>query len=222
MKDFADIDNAVGSFPSVTATDASGPGETDSFALVADYFNQHLGWIQALMNEAGLTPSGSDEVYNNSQILNAIKLMFANRQPCPIINGQPLIDNTSQLPDWIYDDADWKSKVNDGVIEFALDPPRNLSVDVTITISLNPGSARSTGNRMTCRVWRQQQGGYTAVTASSEVEDDGTTASQSVEVTISGYTFYNNSAYVLRVTAGNDGATNQDSVYSIQQDYEIP
>lgn len=73
MKDFADLPNASGTFPSVTGPDCSGPGETDGLGLTADLFNDIMGSYQALMTEVNDSPDDTAEVYNDSQILDAIR-----------------------------------------------------------------------------------------------------------------------------------------------------
>lgn len=76
MFDFATLANIIGTFPSVTAKNASGSGSTDGTPLVAQWLSDYFGAMQAIMNRAGLTPNGVAESYTASQILSALKLQF--------------------------------------------------------------------------------------------------------------------------------------------------
>lgn len=60
-------------FPSTAAVDVSVPGAGDGTEFKALMVNDLWGYRQAIMNYAGLTPNNASEVYNNSQILEALK-----------------------------------------------------------------------------------------------------------------------------------------------------
>lgn len=89
MKDFATVANILGTFPTVTAKNASGAGATDGTALVADWVNNIWGAFQDLLQRAGLTPSGVVEGYaaetgtlplgtTASQIRTAMQMAFGS------------------------------------------------------------------------------------------------------------------------------------------------
>lgn len=83
------------------------------------------------------------------------------------------------------------------------------------TVRVNPGIARATtGNRMQFEAYKiSSTGTWTLI--GSGTYDDGTTNAQTV--TKSGLTEVidrNSYAYALRVTSGNDGASNIDSFYA--------
>jgi len=61
MRDFADTSFTSGSFPSVIATDASGPYEEDGTPLVAAWVSDIWLAMQQVLNEAGYTPDGASE-----------------------------------------------------------------------------------------------------------------------------------------------------------------
>lgn len=217
MKDFADLNNSSGSFPSVIGVDASGPGEVDGTELTADYFNQHLGWIQAVLNNAGVTPSGSDEVYNASQILNALKLIPVT-QAISILKGQT--NNWDYLFNGGTPDHYWESNTNYGFILFPLDLP-NIEIDADITVTVQPGAARATTNRMRVDLLYQDSD-ETLYQIGSSVYDDTTANEQDIVISLSSYTPVANRDYILTVRAGNDGAVNQDQLKKIIIEKSIP
>ena len=73
MKDFADIAYTSGSFPDVTATDASNPSLRNGTPLTADFMTDIFGMVQAILNSAGITPSGSAETSSVSDVLEGIQ-----------------------------------------------------------------------------------------------------------------------------------------------------
>lgn len=218
MKDFADINNAVGTFPSVTAQDCSGPGETDGTALIADTMTDYFGFIQALMNEAGLTPDDAAEAYNDSQILDALKIVMSN-VPVSIASGFPLLDITTRLPDWTFDDDDWRSEINSGELIFPINPPR-ITCDCDITVRVQPGTTRTGVNRISVGIYVNPPTTSKSLLGSL-VYDDGTASVQNITVSLSGQAFSAANDYLVIVTAGNDGATNKDSCYFVDQDYSV-
>lgn len=78
MKDFAGIVNTSGTFPSVVAQNDTTPGSLDGTPLVKQWVDEIFGSYQALLNFASLTPSGTAELYDSSQILDALKAGFLN------------------------------------------------------------------------------------------------------------------------------------------------
>jgi hypothetical protein len=89
MRDFATVANIIGTFPSVSAKNASGAGVTDGTALVADWVNNIWGAFQDLLQRAGLTPSGVVEAYaaetgtlplgtTTSQLRTAMQMAFGS------------------------------------------------------------------------------------------------------------------------------------------------
>jgi hypothetical protein len=61
-----------GTFPTFAAKNASGPTATDGFPYTADSVNDWIGFTQALLNRAGLTPNGNAEVDGASQLVTAL------------------------------------------------------------------------------------------------------------------------------------------------------
>lgn len=73
MKDFSGFDNTTGAFPSVLATNASGPTLRDGTPITADVINDIWGGLQAILNAAGTTPSGSLETDSASDLRDSIR-----------------------------------------------------------------------------------------------------------------------------------------------------
>lgn len=73
MLDFSGLDNTTGSFPNVEATDASGPTLRDGTPITASLVNDIWGGFQAILNEAGTTPSDSVETSSASDLLDSIR-----------------------------------------------------------------------------------------------------------------------------------------------------
>ncbi len=55
----------IGTFPATIAMQSSGAGATNGTPLHSDYYNNFWGWVQDLLNRAGLTPSGVLEAQAN-------------------------------------------------------------------------------------------------------------------------------------------------------------
>lgn len=73
MLDFSGLDNTSGAFPSVTATNASGPTLRDGTPITANLVNDIWGAFQAILNAAGTTPSDSVESSSASDLLDSIR-----------------------------------------------------------------------------------------------------------------------------------------------------
>ena len=212
MKDFADIDNSSGAFPDVVAVDCSGPGETDGFALVADYFTDIMGAFQALLNEISETPSGSAESGSGtSQILNAIKML-------PTTHAVSLLSGKPRGAEWVYTfngtpDHYWLGSTNNGVLLFPIKLPA-VAMDISITITVTPGAVRAGANRM----WAQllyQDTDEVLTPIGSAVYDDGTANEQDIVYTVSGYTPTESRDYILFVAAGNTAGAANDLLLKV-------
>lgn len=210
MKDFSLIDGSSGSFPDVVAVDCSGPGEIDGFAIIADYLNDSgLGWIQALLNEIGETPNGSNEADGASQILDAIKLIGTLKMyhPCSWISA------------WDGSNPDWEYIIStnrlDSLVNYAgAVLPVFLPIgtlDTEFTIRVDPGAARSGTNRMAVQLYKQTRTGSLS-TVGTIVYDNGTASEQDMIVTNNSLVVAADEMYLLRLTAGHDAATNQDDI----------
>ncbi len=70
------VTNKTGTFPSCLAKNASSGGGTDGTEYVASWINEDWGFWQALLSAATMTPNGVAEVYNASQKLQAMKMLF--------------------------------------------------------------------------------------------------------------------------------------------------
>jgi hypothetical protein len=212
MKDFADIDNSVGDFPNVTSIDCTGPGETDGTAVIADTMTDQFGWVQALLSEVGDTPSGSAETATVSQILNAIKLL-------PNISVIPTDYGVWNSTDWAYLAASnipfqINSNANNGRIFYSVPLPA-VPMDLTIDIEVSPGASRAPGNRMSAKLMKHATGGGVPTTEISAVEDAGGTSIQFITLN-SSFTPVADAKYYLEIKAGNDGAANKDSLYTVR------
>lgn len=65
--------NVSGTFPDVLGLNASGPSATDGFEFIANFVNDNnIGWMQMLLNHAGLTPTGVVESDSASQVKEAL------------------------------------------------------------------------------------------------------------------------------------------------------
>jgi hypothetical protein len=73
MLDFSGLNNTTGSFPNVEATDASGPTLRDGTPITASLVNDIWGGFQAILNEAGTTPSDNVETSSASDLLDSIR-----------------------------------------------------------------------------------------------------------------------------------------------------
>ena len=73
MLDFSGLDNTSGAFPSVVATNASGPTLRDGTPITADLVNDIWGAFQAILNAAGTTPSDAVESSSSSDLLDSIR-----------------------------------------------------------------------------------------------------------------------------------------------------
>jgi hypothetical protein len=73
MLDFSGLDNTSGAFPSVVATNSSGPTLRDGTPITANLVNDIWGAFQAILNAAGTTPSDSVETSSASDLLDSIR-----------------------------------------------------------------------------------------------------------------------------------------------------
>ena len=215
MKDFADLDNSSGSFPDVVGVDCSGPGETDGTELTADYFNQHFGWIQALLNDQGVTPDGNDESDSSgSQILNAIKTLIIPT----VIPVSDLCVAGSAGNNWFYDTSagGLKSLINSGSAVCGIPVVYGLGQTIDLTILVTPGAARTGTNRMTAQLSYITDSG-TGLTSINTAYDDGTTGLQNISLSSGAFTPVAGRTYFLIMLGGNTAASAQDYIYSIKQ-----
>ena len=79
MKDYRHLfGNLVkGEFPNIKAVNASGPNNKDGTPYTADVLDDIWGWMQALMAKADIKPNGESESADTSQLLEALKILFA-------------------------------------------------------------------------------------------------------------------------------------------------
>lgn len=75
MYDYSVIANTTGSFPSIATRNVTTPGAGDGTPITKVVMDDIWGFFQALMNEVGDTPSGDSEVFDDSQLLDAIKTL---------------------------------------------------------------------------------------------------------------------------------------------------
>lgn len=72
---FTNTDNL--DFPNTGAKDRSGPGVKDGTEFKKELVNDWWGFVQKVLNDAGLTPSGNRETSTTSQILQGFEILFA-------------------------------------------------------------------------------------------------------------------------------------------------
>ena len=75
MKDFATLPNISGTYPDVEPVDNTGAGTDDGTPVIKQWVTEIFGVFQALLDKAGLSPSGIAESATTSQILNAIRMI---------------------------------------------------------------------------------------------------------------------------------------------------
>jgi len=217
MRDFADVPNSSGSYPSVTAVDCSGPGEVDGTADIADTLTDDWGWKQALLSEVSDTPNDSAESTTLSQIVDAIKML-------PATYCISLLQGVSSEWDYLLNsgtpDTYWESNTNYGILCFPIQLP-DVAMDVDITVRVQPGIARSSTNRMYVALLYQDTD-EVLNPISSSVYDDSTANEQDIVFSLSSYTPAANRSYMIWVRAGNDGASNQDRVYTVKVEKSKP
>ena len=67
----ADLD-----YPQGSARNISGPNTGDGFPFDQKWINDHMGFFQAIIKAAELTPSGSPDTATNSQYLEGLRALF--------------------------------------------------------------------------------------------------------------------------------------------------
>lgn len=208
MKDFADISNSVGIFPDVAAQDCSGPGETDGTAIIADTMSDYMGFIQAILDEVGDTPNDSADVHDASQILDDLKLLPAEYM-IPTCDCIPIC--ISNIVDWeLFGQWKMRSMVNSGYLVIPLRLIPGVEIDLSLSVSIVPGAARSSTNRTGVQLSYHEHGSNTETIITSRVYDDGTVNLQNIVIGATSLTPLTNREYYATLKAGNDGATNQD------------
>lgn len=218
MRDFADVPNAVGTFPDVTAVDCSGPGTTDGTADIADTLTDDWGWKQALLNDQGITPDDTAEADGDSQILDAIKMLMCKRTYSAC--NYKIDREATRAWDYIFSTGGTEqidSLVNSGYAFLPIKLPSGTEIDLTITTAILPGASRSGVNRMNATLWYSDGAGSIA-TEIATVYDLGTTAPQNLVLTKSSFTPLSSREYFLVIQAGNTGAASTDSVYGTTVD----
>jgi hypothetical protein len=215
--------NITGSFPNIAAQNCTGPGETDGTEIVADLVQDtQLGWIQALMNAAGLSPNGVGESSSASQILDAIKMLAYDNGNINMARGIEIITSGSGRS-WCSGYGGlfpiWTSLENYGILYFPINVPKNLTIDATVNIKVKPGAARTSIYRMAVEFGNM----ITNITIPSTywtsgggpVTDDGTSNYQNIAVPISSYYTSDSADHFVKITSGNDGSTNKDTVLDL-------
>lgn len=100
MKDYATLPNITGTFPDVEGVNSSGSGATDGTPYIKQVVDDIFGARQALMQRAGLIPSGVQESAAVSQFLQAVELV-ARRNEVRVSNWEelPAAPTADQLTD---------------------------------------------------------------------------------------------------------------------------
>ena len=70
------INPADANYPYGSARDVSSPGAGDGTPLQEDWVNDFLGWTQAILQAAGIVPSGNPETVVSSQLLTALNTII--------------------------------------------------------------------------------------------------------------------------------------------------
>jgi hypothetical protein len=84
-----------GTFPNITGKNASGPGASDGTPFTKDYIDDLWGWMQDLLNEAGLVPNGQPEEAGSSQIVQSLRILWEDKYNRLVSVGKMIM----QLPD---------------------------------------------------------------------------------------------------------------------------
>jgi len=218
MFDFSDyLENITGTFPDVEAIDCSGPYETDGTELIAvNLFNDCMfGWIQALMTDAGLTPNGVAETSSASQIVDAMRTLNAKT----IV---PLTEFVFTDDYWKYESGYLLSNHNTGFARCGFDLPTNMRVDLTITVNVDPGAARTGNDRMMFDLVGILYDGTTEdIGWASSVFDDGSSNKQDVVLQINGLNTNSYTDYELYIWSGSTGASDLDKVYGVKKEFVL-
>jgi hypothetical protein len=207
MKDFADIDNAVGTFPNVTAQDCTGPGETDGTAVVAETMTDRFGWIQALLTEAGDTPNDAVETSSASQILDDIKLL-------PVEYTISLSEGWEYegATDWEFYEDYWTCNSNETFVYFPIFLP-DVQMDLDIAVRVDPGGVETGTDRMAVVLQEKAQDG-TYGDVGTRAYDDGTASLQTITKSYTSLTPDTAKAY--RIGIKSQQGTNTDTVTFIK------
>lgn len=218
MKDFADVPNAVGTFPDVTAIDCSGPGEVDGTADIADTLTDDWGWKQALLNDQGITPDDTAEADGDSQILDALKMLSCKQGKQTLISAVPnsgsweLIANGSEFH--------WKSLGDEEYLLLPLNLPKGLTLDISLYIWIKPGAIRSGTNRVSAQIAKENTDSFTLI--GSPVYDNGTTAlPQVLQLSTTGESITSDGDYYIIIKSGSDGSSNFDELYYYNMSFDL-
>lgn len=139
-------------------------------------------------------------------------------------DGTPLFDS-SGVPGW-YNAATsfaWSSRVNAATMIFDITKylPRG-AVLTAISVIVNPGAARTGTDRMSVQIWKHT-GALSGSQIGSTTYDDTTTNQQTITLSSLAETITSSHhSTAIFVSAGNDGASNQDAVLDITITFDDP
>jgi hypothetical protein len=211
MKDFADFDNTTGAFPDVLAQDATGSGTTDGTPYKADLTNDIWGFFQALLNDAGDTPSGDCEEDGASQLLDALKTVTVGA-----------VESVKTLPSHLFQSKDpyssnWGKDYNgnasaanmgQGFFPLMLETWKTI---IAIVLYISTGASRTGDDRLKVELCSQnpQTGELTVIDTQYQ------TASSGAQSIVFGEFEPNNQlGYLLYVYAGTDSPSHlPDTVF---------
>jgi hypothetical protein len=137
--------NASGVYPDAVPVDASGPSATDGTEYVALGIGEKWGWMQALLNETGIAPSGNTELSGpgNSDIVKALKTLIGGRKIQPVDVSLAANAMTITLSPTYLDFR--SATLGSGVIN-------NRLVETAITLVISSGSTLGTVSGQQSRI----------------------------------------------------------------------
>lgn len=202
------------------------------------WLNDLWGFLQSLLVEASITPSGDPDEVGASQYMEAFHLLrrltptgLEVRRPLSLDSATP--QNAASIAKWerVVDSGAyvWRSRaaglaplliplnsyVADDVDAGDLVTPLR-GVEITgVSVSMEPGTSRTGNDRMQVQLVQAKLVGG-VLTETVVASEYGTTGTGLDTVSITGLThaFDPFGDYTLRVFSGDDGDANQDRVYA--------
>lgn len=184
--------NVTGVFPDTLAIDASGPSTTDGYEYIAAGINEHIGWMQALLDETSITPSGSTELAGAglSDIVKGIKTLMGGMKIQPIDASLAANAMTITLSPTYLDFR--STTLGSGAVD-------NIITTSALTLVISSGSTLGTVNAIQSRI---------AVLA---INNSGT--AELAAVNLAGGNDLSETGLISTVTEGGVGAADSDNVF---------
>lgn len=215
MQDFYAIPNTTGTFPDVAAQNASGPGVTDGTAITKQFVDEIFGFFQALLSDYGVSPSGSAEVHDSSQLLDAVKNTWRKSIAGGwAIPGTALLSVDPASSNWYRGSSYMSSQANGGQCKVPLLLNPTWETVDTIYAYVYAGDGSRTGDdRLRVRFVSHNliTGAITEIAEGAQAASSG---SQTITLSSIGHSVIGN-GYSIEVIAGTDGTHVADRVYGL-------